>query len=303
MCAERSVEDSLKSPDSGIDMSSHVPVMADEVVEFFAGDLNKGLLVDGTAGAGGHLAMLSSALPGMTFLAVDRDPAAVEILRSRFSDNPDVIVRQGSYTEIPEIINELSLEKASAALFDLGLSSIQLDDPLRGFSYRYEGPLDMRFDDSKGSTAAELLNRISEKEIADIIYNYGEEGRSRRIAKAIARNRPVSTTLELAKIVNASVRRGSNKILSRVFQAFRIAVNGELDELNRLIDELNGWTEIAARIAFITFHSIEDRKIKLLFRDTPEYRQHSPRWVVPGEDEVRRNSRARSARLRMGIRV
>ncbi len=293
----------MESPGNGIDMSSHVPVMADEVVDFFAGDLNEGLLVDGTAGAGGHLAMLSRALPGMSFLAVDRDPSAVEILRSRFSDNPDVIVRQGSYTEIPEIINELSLGKASAALFDLGLSSIQLDDPQRGFSYRYEGPLDMRFDDSKGEAAAELLNRISEKEIADIIYNYGEEGRSRRIAKAIAQNRPVSTTLELARIVNASVRRGSNKILSRVFQALRIAVNGELDQLNRLIDELNGWTEVDARIAFITFHSIEDRKIKLLFRDTAGYRQYSPRWVVPGEDEVRRNSRARSARLRMGIRT
>ena len=303
MCGERYVEESPKSTDIGIDPLPHVPVMADEVVDYFAGDINEGLLVDGTAGAGGHLALLSRALPGMTFLAVDRDPAAVEILRSRFSDNPSVTVRQGSYTEIPEIISESSLGKASAALFDLGLSSIQLDDPLRGFSYRFEGPLDMRFDDSTGKTVADLLNGISEKEIADIIYNYGEEGRSRRIAKAIVRNRPVNTTLELAEIVNASVRRGSNKILSRVFQAFRIAVNGELEQLDRLIDELNGWTEAGARIAFITFHSIEDRKIKLLFRDTPGYRQHSPRWIVPGEDEVRRNSRARSARLRMGIRV
>ncbi|MCD4701648.1 MAG: 16S rRNA (cytosine(1402)-N(4))-methyltransferase RsmH [Candidatus Aegiribacteria sp.] len=303
MCAERSVEEGFKSPCTELNTLFHVPVMGDEVVDFFAGGLNEGLLVDGTAGAGGHLEMLSRAMPGVSFLAVDRDPAAVLNLKRRFSDNSDVTVRQGSYTEIPEILDELGLSKASAALFDLGLSSIQLDDPLRGFSYRYEGPLDMRFDDSTGTTAAELLNRMSEKEIADIIYNYGEEGRSRRIAKAIVRNRPVITTLELAEIVNASVRRSSFKILSRVFQALRIAVNTELDQLDRLIDDLDSWTEVGARIAFITFHSIEDRRIKLLFRDTPMYRQHSPRWIVPGEDELRRNSRARSSRLRMGIRV
>ncbi len=303
MCAERSVEESLKSPCNGLNILSHVPVMADEVVEFFAGGLNEGLLVDGTSGEGGHLELLSRALPGMTFLAIDRDPASITNLRSRFRNNPDVIVRQGSYTEIPEIINELGLGQASAALFDLGLSSIQLDDPLRGFSYRSDGPLDMRFDDSSGSTAAELLNRRSEKEIADIIYIYGEEGRSRRIAKAIVRNRPVNTTLELVEIINGSVRRNSNKILSRVFQALRIAVNRELDELDGMIDELESWTVVGARIAFITFHSLEDRKIKLLFRDTPRYQQHSPLWVVPGEDELQRNSRARSARLRMGIRI
>lgn len=303
MCAEKSVEDDLKNSCNGIDILSHVPVMADEVVEFFSGSLNEGLLVDGTSGAGGHLEVLSRAFSRMSFLAVDRDPTAAMNLRSRFSDNPGVIVRHGSYTEIPGIVEELNLGKASAVLFDLGLSSIQLDDPSRGFSYRCEGPLDMRYDDSTGSTAAELLNRISEKEIADIIYNYGEEGRSRRIAKAIASSRPVYTTLELAEIINGSIRRNSPKILSRVFQALRIAVNGELDELDRMIEYLDSWTEVGARIAFITFHSIEDRRIKLLFRDSPLYRQHSPLWVVPGEDELRNNSRARSARLRMGIRI
>ncbi|MEN8208880.1 MAG: 16S rRNA (cytosine(1402)-N(4))-methyltransferase RsmH [Candidatus Fermentibacteria bacterium] len=303
MCAERSAGNSPKSPSDGIDRLPHIPVMADEMVEFISGGMVDGLIADGTAGAGGHLELLSRALPGMRFLAVDRDPAAVAILRSRFAGNPDVTVRQGSYTEIPDIIDELDMGKATAALFDLGLSSIQLDDRMRGFSYRFEGPLDMRFDDSAGETAAELLNRLSEKEIADIIYNYGEEGRSRRIAKAIAENRPVRTTLELAEIISGSIRKCSFKVLSRVFQALRIAVNGELDQLEMLIDNLDRWTGIGARIAFITFHSIEDRKIKLLFRDTPGYRQHSPRWVVPGEDEIRRNSRARSARLRMGIRI
>lgn len=303
MGAGRSEKDSRDSFRNEMSVLPHVPVMANEVVDFFAGGPNEGLFVDGTAGAGGHLAMLSRAIPGMSFLAIDRDPAAVSILRSRFGDNPEVTVRRGSYTEIPDIMNEMGLPKASAALFDLGLSSIQLDEPSRGFSYRFEGPLDMRFDDSSGKTAAELLNRMSEKDIADIIYRYGEEGRSRRIAKAIVTNRPVRTTLELAAIINGSVRGSSFKVLSRVFQALRIAVNEELDQLNTLIDTLDSWTDAGARIAFITFHSIEDRRIKLLFRDDPVYKQHSPKWIIPGEDEVKENSRARSARLRMGIRV
>jgi len=284
-------------------LPAHVPVMAAEVVEFLSGGLNRGLLVDGTAGAGGHLALLDEALPGMKFLAVDRDPTAISILADRFRNHPEITVRQGSYTEIPDIMNEQGFQKASAAFFDLGLSSVQLNEPARGFSYRLEGPLDMRFDDSTGMTAAELLNRMSEKEIAGIIYEYGEEGRSRKIAKAIVRHRPLKTTGELAEIINSSVRRSSFKILSRVFQAFRIAVNEELLQLERLVNGLAGWTESGARIAFITFHSIEDRKIKLLFRDNPLFHQHSPVWVLPGEKEIRENSRARSARLRLGIRV
>ncbi len=290
------------SPDR-TSLPAHVPVMAAEVVEYFSGGTNRGLLVDGTAGAGGHLALLSEALPEMEFLAVDRDPAAVSILTDRFRNNPEITVRRGSYTEIPDIMNEHGFKKASAAFFDLGLSSIQLNEPARGFSYRFEGPLDMRFDDTEGVTAAELLNGMSEKEIADIIYKYGEEGRSRRIAKAIAGHRPIKTTVELAEIINSSVRRNSFKILSRVFQAVRIAVNEELLQLEKMINGLADWTEPGARIAFITFHSIEDRRIKLLFRDNPRYKQYSPVWVLPGGEEIRKNGRARSARLRMGIRV
>jgi 16S rRNA (cytosine1402-N4)-methyltransferase len=297
MCADKTVEDRFSCD------GPHVPVLVDEVVDFIAGGLNEGLIVDGTAGAGGHLGMLCKAMSGARFLAVDRDNAAVELLKNRFGDNPDVTVRQGSYTEIPDIINELGFKNASAALFDLGLSSLQLDDNLRGFSYRHDGPLDMRFDDSCGITASGLLNKLSEKQIADIIYNYGEEGRSRRIAKAIVENRPVRTTFELAEIIGRSIRGNSIKLLSRVFQALRIAVNAEFDQLDKLIDGLSSWTAVGARIAFITFHSLEDRRIKILFRDRPEFEQYSPKWIVPGEEELSRNSRARSARLRMGIRV
>jgi len=301
MCAEGSVMKSRGSSQNC--MLPHVPVMVDMVVDFFADCDDGGLLVDGTAGAGGHLAFLSEALPGLKFLAIDRDPAAVSILEDRFARNPAISIKQGSYTEIPDILTEMKRPTASAALFDLGLSSMQLDDPSRGFSYRLDGPLDMRFDDSCGITASELLNNMSEKDIADTIFVYGEEGRSRRIAREIVKNRPVRTTRELLEIIDNSVKGNSVKVLSRVFQALRIAVNKELDQLDMLVENMVSWTGTGAKIAFITFHSIEDRKIKLLFRDDPNYRQHSPKWVVPDEDEIRENNRARSARLRMGIRI
>ncbi len=305
MCAERPTKSHLYS--SGHirmdETGTHVPVLLDSVVSFFSGGITEGLLVDGTAGAGGHLAAFAEALPKMSLLGVDRDPVAISILRSRFNQDSVVTVRQASYTEIPAIMNEIGFTYASGALFDLGLSSIQLDDSSRGFSYRSDGPLDMRFDGSSGATADELLNRCSEREIADIIYNYGEEGRSRRIAKAIVRERPVHSTQELAKIIRGNVRGNPVKILSRVFQALRIAVNRELEQLDNLLENLHTWTESGARIAFITFHSLEDRKIKLLFRDSGYYSQFSPVWIVADDNERRENPRARSARLRMGIRL
>lgn len=302
MIAERKMNDGGDSAREAAAELSHVPVMADEVVDFFTGGRKDGLLVDGTAGCGGHLSRLTEALPRMRFLAVDRDPSAVSVLRNRFGDSPEVTVRSGSYTMIPGMLEEMGLGKATAALFDLGLSSLQLDDPCRGFSYRHDSPLDMRFDETEGRTAEELLNELTEKEIADIIYRFGQEGRSRRIARAIVAARPLRSCRELADVVAGSVRGPSTKILSRVFQALRIAVNREMEQLDTLLSDLHSWTEPGARIAFITFHSMEDRRIKILFRDDPFYLQHSPKWLVPTEGEIRSNSRARSARLRMGVR-
>ncbi|MCD4847265.1 MAG: 16S rRNA (cytosine(1402)-N(4))-methyltransferase RsmH [Candidatus Aegiribacteria sp.] len=305
MCADRPARSHLYSSDHvrGDEIETHVPVLLDNVISFLSGGRTEGLLVDGTAGAGGHLAAMAEALPKMSLLGVDRDPVALSILRNRFNQDSGITVRQASYTEIPVIMSEIGFTYASGALFDLGLSSIQLDDSSRGFSYRSDGPLDMRFDGSSGITVDEILNKCSEREIADIIYNYGEEGRSRRIAKAIVKERPVHSTQELASIIRGSVRGNPVKILSRVFQALRIAVNSELEQLDNLLDNLHTWTESGARIAFITFHSLEDRRIKLLFRDSGYYSQFSPVWIVPDENERRENPRARSARLRMGIRL
>jgi len=282
---------------------AHVPVMVEEVADFFCGGLRRGLMVDGTAGAGGHLARLLEALPDMDFLAVDRDPEAVELLRERFRSTERVTVVQGSYASIPEILKDGGLESASAAFFDLGLSSLQLDDPSRGFSFRLDGPLDMRFDSRGGVTAADLINSLPEKELADIIYQFGQEGRSRRIAGAIVRERPVESSRELGDIISSSVRGNPVKIMSRVFQALRIAVNSELQQLDELLGAMHQWTLPGARIAFITFHSLEDRKIKLLFRDDERYCQFTPKWLLPREEELSENSRARSARLRLGVRT
>lgn len=283
--------------------SGHLPVMANEVADFFYEGKTDGLTVDGTAGAGGHLSRLTRLMPQCRFLAVDRDPSAVSGLEELFEFDDNVTVRRGSYVDIPGILETESLGRASGALFDLGLSSLQLDDAARGFSYRMDGPLDMRFDPSQKLSADELVNRTDEMELADIIYQYGQEGRSRRIARAIAGARPVRSTRELADVISRAVRGRGVKVLSRVFQALRIAVNRELENLDIMLSSLHTWTEPGARIAFITFHSLEDRRIKLLFRDDSRFSQYSPKWLVPGEEEVRRNSRARPARLRMGIRT
>jgi 16S rRNA (cytosine1402-N4)-methyltransferase len=283
--------------------NSHTPVMPSEVADFFRGIAGDGLLVDGTAGAGGHMALLLEVCPDARLLGVERDPAAAAALADRFRDEERVIVRNASYTAIPAIISGLGLGGASGALFDLGLSTLQLDDPARGFSHSSDGPLDMRFDRSSGRTAADLVNGLSRRDLADIIYRYGEEGRSRRIADAIVEARPMRSTTELAAVVKGAVRGNPVRILSRVFQALRIAVNSELEHLEKMLESLPGWTLSGAGLACISFHSLEDRLIKTFFRDSPDFRPCSPPWATASAAEVSANSRARSARLRTGVRL
>lgn len=280
----------------------HVPVMVDEVTAFFREIGGGGLLVDGTAGAGGHLAALLEACPEASFLGVDRDPGAAAALAERFHGEERVTVRHAGYTDIPGLVEELGFTGASGALFDFGFSSLQLDDPRRGFSHAAEGPLDMRFDRGSGRTAADLVNGLSRRDLADILFRFGEEGRSRRLADAIVEARPLRTTTELARVVRDSVRGNPVKILARVFQALRIAVNDELQLLGRLLEGLSGWTVSGAGVACITFHSLEDRQVKLFFRDSPDFEPSTPPWTTASPVEIRRNPRARSARLRTGVR-
>jgi len=279
-------------------LSGHVPIMVQKVTGFFQGAPD-GTIVDGTAGGGGHLEALRMCCPERRLVAMERDPVFSAALELRFRDDPMVTVHNRSYAEIQTVLTE----PAAGALFDLGLSSLQLDDPSRGFSHRLDGPLDMRFDTSRGEPMHERLRSMGEAEIADIIYRYGQEGRSRRIAREIRSAMPVRTTLELRAAVMKAVGGNPVKPLSRVFQAFRIFVNDELVQLDRLLAGLHLWLAPLGRVAFITFHSMEDRVVKLLFRDSPHFLCTDPPWQLPSPEELRENPRARSARLRTAVRA
>lgn len=279
----------------------HLPIMPKEILEYLCASSPE-LVVDGTSGGGGHTSLLSEAVPAGRILAFERDPLASEALSAKFAGT-NVTVINSSYTQIPTVISENNLPQADAALFDLGLSSIQLDTPERGFSHRTSGPLDMRFDQSSGKPASAVLRAMTEKQIADAIYRYGEEGRSRVIARAIKENRRLLTTDDLAEAVRSVVKGNPVKPLARVFQAIRILVNGELDHLEKLLAEMHLWTAKGCFVAVLTFHSLEDRMIKLHFRDSDHFKQFDPPWLLPTSSEKRQNSRARSARLRLGVRV
>jgi 16S rRNA (cytosine1402-N4)-methyltransferase len=284
--------------------AGHVSVLLAEVLELLAVRPG-GLCVDGTVGLGGHAAaVLRASAPDGRLVGLDRDGETLAAARARLAEfGPRVRLEQGDYREIPE---RLAGERADAILLDLGVSSLQLDDPARGFSFQAEGPLDMRMDRSGGTTAADLVNRMREADLADLIHEYGEEPASRRIARAIAfarERKPIETTTELADIVRRAAPRRRPRGLhpaTRTFQALRIRVNRELDGLGETIERIAGCLAPGGRMAVIAFHSLEDRASKGAFRALGGrgYRLLTRKPVRPGEDEVRANPRARSARLR-----
>ncbi len=288
--------------------ADHVSVLLAETLELLAVRPG-GLWVDGTVGLGGHAAaLLRASAPGGRLLGLDRDTETLERARTALGGFGDrVRLEAGDYREIPERLGD---ERADGVLLDLGISSAQLDDPERGFSFQSDGPLDMRMDRREGQTAADVVNHLSEKELADLIYAHGEERKSRRIARAIVRARAraaIRTTAELAEIVRRAVlsgvprsaRRGLHPA-TRTFQALRIHVNRELEGLGEAVEQIAGCLAPEGRMAVIAFHSLEDRAVKSTFRDLSRrgYRQLTKKPVRPSEAEVRANPRARSARLR-----
>ncbi len=278
----------------------HQPVMVAEVTAFL-GAVGPRVIVDGTAGGGGHLRLLMQSFPDAKFIAVDRDPAVIPGLPPG-SDR--LLVRSCSYSKLPSVVEASGFGQADAALFDLGMSSLQLDDPERGFSHRFDSPLDMRFSALENvPRAADLLNRTSEKELADIIFRFGEEGRSRSLARAIVAARPLVTTADLVDAVRRSLRGNPARALSKIFQALRIAVNDEFGELSALLAGMSGWVRSGGAVAFLTFHSLEDRIVKRFFMDSGTFVHAAPPWEVPSREEIRANPRSRSARLRRGVRV
>jgi 16S rRNA (cytosine1402-N4)-methyltransferase len=288
--------------------AGHVPVLLAETLELLAVRPG-GLWVDGTVGLGGHAqALLRASSPDGRLFGVDRDGETLARARARLAEFGDrVRLEQADYREIPERLGD---EHADGILLDLGVSSVQLDEKERGFSFQAEGPLDMRMDRSAGPTAADLVNRMRERDLADLLYELGEEPASRRIARAIvfARERQrITTTTELADIVRRAAPRSRRPGLhpaTRTFQALRIRTNQELDGLGEAVERAAARLKPGGRMAVIAFHSLEDRAAKEAFRALAPrgFRILTKKPVRPTEAEVRRNPRARSARLRAVLR-
>lgn len=292
--------------------AEHVPVLV-EAVRLLLGPERGGVFVDGTVGLGGHARMLlESGADRLIGLDRDREALAIagETLRA-FGDRVELV--HADYRGLGEVLDARGIARVAGILLDLGVSSMQLDEPGRGFSFRRDEPLDMRMDQSRGETAAERLATVDETELADVIYRFGEERKSRRVARAIVEARraaPIETTGRLAAIVRKAVGGPWQRIdpATRTFQALRIWVNGELDGLESCIglavDRLHPGGEAGGgRLAVVAFHSLEDRIVKHAFRalahgDRPAVRILTKRPVVAGDEEVAANPRARSAKLR-----
>src|SRR6185295_15370536 len=285
----------------------HEPVMVAEVLEHLAPSRG-GVFVDCTVGLGGHARALLQG-GASRLIAFDRDPAAVAAARialSEFGERVEVV--HSDYRRLNAVLDERGVTKVDGVLVDLGVSSMQLDEPGRGFSFRQDDPLDMRMDTTAGPTAAEALRDVDERTLADLIYEFGEERHSRRIARAIVAAReqsPIETTGRLADIVRRAIpRKGYMRIdpATRTFQAIRIWVNRELEGLDVFLGDAARRLAAGGRMAVITFHSLEDRIAKHTLRALQAedfgLRIRTKRPVVPGEAEIERNPRARSAKLR-----
>jgi 16S rRNA (cytosine1402-N4)-methyltransferase len=298
----------------------HVPVLLKEAIDFL--EVKRGgTYLDATVGLGGHSFEIAKRLgaPGH-LIGFDKDPAAlaraaVSLQPSAVSEGtgeqlkldwPKVTLIHGSFAEVGERVAPASLDGMMA---DLGMSSLQLGDPARGFSFQAEGPLDMRMNTLSGETAEQVVNHIDERELADVIYELGEERRSRRIARAIVRSRPIRTTTQLVEVVSAAARSMKHERIhpaTRTFQALRIFVNHELDDLKALLEAAPRVLKPGGRLVVISFHSLEDRIVKDALRagsKDMDFRLLTKKPVIASEDEIDRNPRSRSAKMRAAEKI
>ena len=305
----------------------HRPVLLRETIEFLAVQRG-GLFVDCTVGLGGHSEAILQATSTSQVLGIDRDEEALELARKRLAKfGGRFRAVHDDFRELTRVLAEAKVRSVRGILADLGVSSLQLDSPSRGFSLRHEAPLDMRLDQSSGETAAELLGRLSEVEIARVIFEYGEERHSRRIARRIVERmragRPIQTTTDLAELVKRAIGGKQRRIhpATRTFQALRIAVNRELEDLDQFVADAIDALEPHGRLAVISFHSLEDRIIKRMLLKLSGRCQCPPRAprcscgarkaieiltrrpVTPTESEIAENPRARSAKLRVAAKL
>ena len=283
-------------------MLGHTPVLLEEVMKFLDPKPG-GRFIDATLGAGGHTrAILERTAPDGRVLAIDQDELALAGARESLqSFGSRLIMERSNFKNIAPLAAGHGFLEVEGVLADIGISSMMVDDPSRGFSFMREGPLDMRMDRTQDLTAADVVNTYAEKEIADILYTYGEERRSRPIARSIVRARPLRLTTDLTRAIERVMGgpRGRIHPATRTFQALRIFVNGELSSLESFLDSSMTVIRSGGRLVVITFHSLEDRIVKQKFRTPPvPGRVLTKKVVVATEEEVRRNPRARSAKLR-----
>ena len=269
-----------------------------------------GVYADATLGLGGHSEAIARRLGGKgKLICFDRDPEAVTAAKLRLltlkaelgAEMPEVVYQEDAFSAASQLLKAASLD---GLLGDFGVSSLQLDEAHRGFSFRTDGPLDMRMDTRSGITAEQVVNREDENQLADLIYEFGEERRPRRIARAIVRARPISTTAELARVISAaapSMKGDKIHPATRTFQAIRIRVNNELGEIGSLLQSAGSLLKVGGRLVLISFHSLEDRLVKDAFkaaREAGEFEVLTRKPVIAGEQEMLRNPRSRSAKLR-----
>jgi 16S rRNA (cytosine1402-N4)-methyltransferase len=301
---------------------AHIPVLSDEIIALLSENRLHPLqrVIDGTLGAGGHTRALLQA-GAEQVLAFDLDEQAIALAAPHLADYTGrVQIRHASYVEMGRCARELGWQGVDAILLDLGLSSMQLDTPERGFAFKHDAPLDMRFDATGGAvTAADVVNQWTADDLAEIFYRYGEEPHSRRIAAAIVRARPIVTTTKLADVVAAAVPHNRKEKIhpaTRVFQALRITVNQELESVEKVLPIAFDLLQSGGRLAIITFHSLEDRIVKQFFKDLCTEISAPPgmasigekaaqgflltrKPIVPGEAEMKQNPRSRSSKLRV----
>ena len=294
--------DSANLPDASESAFHHIPVLLEAVLEGLAIQ-PQGRYLDATLGGGGHSRRILDSAPGVEVVGLDQDARAIAAAQKNLGEFGDRI--QFHHTNFVDF--DPKGETFDGILADLGVSSAQFDQAERGFSFRQTAPLDMRMDNRQSLTAADLVNHGDEVELANIFYTYGEERLSRRIARRIVEQRPFQTTTELAEAIAYSVpkkyRYGRIHPATRVFQALRIAVNQELDALDQFLEKAPTWLKPNGRLVIISFHSLEDRKVKQAFRDRPDLAIITKKPITADEVEIAQNSRSRSAKLRVASRL
>ncbi len=290
---------------------THIPVLVNQIITGLQPQPG-GHFIDCTVGLGGHAsAILERILPNGKLLGIDADPEAIHLTNAKLAHYGEALILvNDNFTNVENICKEYDFHPVDGILFDLGVSSLQLDTAQRGFSFQREAPLDMRFNTNQGLTAADLVNTLYEQELARILREYGEEHHSRKIAQCIVQNRPIHTTLKLARVVKQVLGGKHARIhpATRTFMALRIAVNSELENLETALGQTINLLRPEGRLVVISYHSLEDRIVKRFMRqesstETPTLRLISRKVIRPTSLEIKSNPRSRSAKLRVAERL